>query len=177
MLKNTPAKKGFIVRNLRNFFEHRALWMYLFCSEARKKGIKPKTFVPAAIRRCGMYHGMRALTGLEDAPVVKAAAKTAAGQASCRLLQQKLFPPAGKAIFEMKFLQITDDAFDVDFHYCPLVSAWQKQGCSDKEIDKLCDWAMEGDRGIAEAFGCELELPKTIARGDGVCQIRIRRKQ
>jgi len=35
---------------------------------------------------------------------------------------------------------------------------------------------MEGDRGIAQAFGCELELKKTIAKGDGVCQIRIRRK-
>jgi hypothetical protein len=77
----------------------------------------------------------------------------------------------------MKFLKVNDDAFDVDFHYCPLVSAWQKQGCPDEEIDKLCDWAMEGDRGIAEAFGCELDLAKTIARGDGVCELRFRRKQ
>jgi hypothetical protein len=49
-------------------------------------------------------------------------------------------------------------------------------GCSDEEIDKLCDWAMEGDRGIAQAFDCELELKKTIAKGDGVCQNRIKRR-
>ena len=170
-IKNTARKNGFLARNLRNFFEHRALWLYFLVDEARKKGIKPETFAPAAIRRCGIYHGTRALTG-KDAAVQAA---DAAG-ANCRMLRKKLFPSVGKAIFEMKYIRLNDDAFDVDFHYCPLVAAWQKQGCSDEEIDKLCDWAMEGDRGIAQAFGCELELKKTIARGDGVCQIRIRRK-
>ena len=170
-IKNTAKKNGFLVRNLRNFFEHRALWLYFLFDEARKKGAKPETFAPSAIRRCGIYHGMRALTGRD----AKAEAAGAEG-GSCRLLKKKLFPPAGKAIFEMEFLSLSDDAFDVDFHYCPLVTAWQKQGCSDEEIDKLCDWAMEGDRGIAEAFGCDLELKKTIAKGDGVCQIRFRRK-
>jgi len=170
-IKNTAKKNGFITRNLRNFFEHRALWMYFICDEARKMGIKPESFTPAAIRRCGIYHGMRAITGKD------AAVKEVTGQgASCRLLRKKLFPSIGKIIFEMKFIRLDDDAFDVDFHYCPLVNAWQKQGCSDEEIDKLCDWAMEGDRGIAQVFGCELELKKTIAKGDGVCQIRIKRK-
>ncbi|MDR0448251.1 MAG: L-2-amino-thiazoline-4-carboxylic acid hydrolase, partial [Treponema sp.] len=119
----------------------------------------------------------RALTGLQNASEQNVMAEPAAGRrGNCRLLKKKLFPPAGRAIFEMEFLKLSDDVFDVDFHYCPLVSAWQKQGCSDKEIDQLCDWAMEGDRGIAEAFGCELELKKTIAKGDELCQIRFRRK-
>jgi hypothetical protein len=187
-IKNDAKKNGFLVRNLRNFFEHRALWMYFLVDEARKKGIKPETFAPAAIRRCGIYHGMRALTG-KDLPVQAVDSESAADDSSqvndsshandssrsCRFLQKKLFPPAGKAIFEMEFLALSDDAFDVDFHYCPLVNAWKKQGCSDEEIDKLCDWAMEGDRGIAESFGCSLELKKTIARGEGVCEIRFKR--
>ena len=179
-IKNTARKNGFLVRNLRNFFEHRALWMYFLCDEARKKGIKPEEFAPAAIRRCGIYHGMRALTGKDEAiqeTAAKAAAMAGAKGGSCRLLRKKLFPSAGKAIFEMEFRNLDDDAFDVDFHYCPLVNAWKKQGCSDEEIDRLCDWAMEGDRGIAEAFGCELELKKTIAKGDGICEIRIKRKR
>ena len=169
-IKNDARKNGFLVRNLRNFFEHRALWMYFLVDEARKKGVKPESFAPAAIRRCGIYHGMRALTG-KDVP----AQGVGNGSGSCRALQKKLFPPAGKAIFEMEFLLLSDDAFDVDFHYCPLVNAWKKQGCPDDEIDKLCDWAMEGDRGIAEAFGCSLELKKTIAKGDGVCEIRFKK--
>lgn len=41
----------------------------------------------------------------------------------------------------------------------------------------LCDHAMCGDRGIAESFGCELQLPATIARGDDVCKIRFMRKK
>jgi hypothetical protein len=174
-IKNDAKKNGFLVRNLRNFFEHRALWMYFLIDEARKKGVKPESFAPAAIRRCGIYHGMRALTG-KDVPV-QAAGKNGnnVNGANCRMLQKKLFPPAGKAIFEMEFLALSDDAFDVDFHYCPLVNAWKKQSCTDEEIDKLCDWAMEGDRGIAEAFGCSLELKKTIAKGEGVCEIRFKR--
>jgi hypothetical protein len=171
-IKNEAKKNGFLVRKYRSFIEHRALWMYLLCDEARKKGLKPETFAPDAIRRCGIYHGIRALTGQENA-----AAQTRQKVDSCKLLKKKLFSPTGQAIFEMKILQFTDDNFDVDFHYCPLVSAWKKQGCSDEECDKLCDWAMEGDRGIAESFGCELELPKTIARGDGICQIRFKRKK
>jgi hypothetical protein len=163
-------KNGFLIRTLRNFFEHRALWLYFLCDEARKNGIKPETFAPAAIHRCGIYHGMRAITGKD------AAVKAAGTGASCRLLRKKLFSPLGKAIFEMKFVKLNDNAFDVDFHYCPLVNAWQKQGCPEEEMDRLCQWAMEGDRGIADAFGCELELKKTIAKGDGICQIRFKRK-
>ena len=37
--------------------------------------------------------------------------------------------------------------------------------------------AMDGDRGIIEGLGClKFDLPKTIANGDDVCQIRISRK-
>ena len=76
----------------------------------------------------------------------------------------------------MDIKRCDDDHLDIDFHYCPLVKAWQKQGCPDGELCKLCDWAMCGDRGIGKSYGVELDLPKTIARGDGVCQIRYVRR-
>ncbi|MCL2244942.1 MAG: L-2-amino-thiazoline-4-carboxylic acid hydrolase [Treponema sp.] len=177
-IKNTPRKNGFFLKIVRKFFEHRALWLFFLYDEAQKNGIKPETFAPNAIRRCGIYHGMKALTGKDIAvhtPNIADSAEKTEGS-SCRLLKKNLFTSTGKAVFEMKFLKLDDDSFDVDFHYCPLVTAWKKQGCSDEEIDKLCDWAMEGDRGIADVFGCKLELEKTIARGDGVCQIRFRRQ-
>jgi hypothetical protein len=128
---NKARKNGFLVRNLRNFFEHRALWMYLLCDEARKQGADPASFAPAAIRRCGIYHGIRAITGIQDAAAQaesrrRGDAEEGSGKqkgVSCKTLQKKLFPPAGQAIFEMKFRGLTDDTFDVDFHYCPLVSA------------------------------------------------------
>jgi len=179
-IKNKPKKNGNNVKKLRNFFEHRALWLYFLYDEAKKNGIKPETFAPQAIRRCGIYHGTRSLTGKDEAiksSVMSDNVPLNQKECSCVKLQKKLFTPVGKKVFEMKFIKLDDDAFDVDFHYCPLVTAWKKQGCADEEIDMLCDWAMEGDRGIADVFGCDLELKKTIAKGDGVCQIRFKRKK
>ena len=77
---------------------------------------------------------------------------------------------------EMDVLENTDETLYLDFHYCPLVKAWQKAGCSDEEIACLCDTAMCGDRGIGEAYGCALDLPKTIANGDDICHLRYYRK-
>ena len=75
----------------------------------------------------------------------------------------------------MKIRECEDDRLSIDFHYCPLVKAWQKQGCTDEEIARLCDIAMCGDRGIASAYGARLELPKTISRGDDICEIRFKK--
>ncbi|MDR1505502.1 MAG: L-2-amino-thiazoline-4-carboxylic acid hydrolase [Treponema sp.] len=159
---NIAKKKGFFITKIRSFFEHRALWMYLLCDEARKKGLDPEQFAPAAIRRCGCFHGQNAVK--------------AGGGKSLKTLQKQLFPFVGRMVFEMKFLRVEDNHFDIDFHYCPLVSSWQKQGAGDREMDRMCQWAMEGDRGIAGEFGAELDLNKTIAHGDGVCELRFRRK-
>ncbi|MDR3335907.1 MAG: L-2-amino-thiazoline-4-carboxylic acid hydrolase [Treponema sp.] len=159
---NEPKIKNGFIRAIRELMEHRALWMYLLCDEAKKKGLDAQSYAPGAIFRCGCY---------------QAKLMVDKGQSqSLKSLKKRLFHPFARMIFEMKIIRTTADNFDVDFHYCPLVKAWQKQGCPDEEIDKLCDFAMYGDRGIAESFGCELDLLKTIAKGDGLCEIRFRRK-
>jgi hypothetical protein len=160
---NEAKNKNGLIRAIRELLEHRALWMYLLCDEARKAGADPGQFAPAAIKRCGRYQG-------------KLIADKGQSQ-SLKSLKKLLFRFPAPLIFEMKFRRSTDDNLDIDFHYCPLVNAWQKQGCPDAELPPLCDYAMCGDRGIAESFGCELDLLKTIAKGDGVCQIRFRRPQ
>ena len=162
-IHNEPKIKNGLLQAIREQLEHRALWMYLLCDEAKKKGLSPEEYAPNAIKRCGLYQGDL---------LVKKGGK---GQ-SLKGLKKALFGVAAQLVFEMKIKRCTDDNLDIDFHYCPLVKAWQKQGCSDEEIQLLCDHAMCGDRGIAESFGCKLELPKTIAKGDGVCQIRFVRK-
>ena len=65
-----------------------------------------------------------------------------------------------------------DDTLYLDFHYCPLVKAWQKAGCTDEEIARLCDIAMCGDHGIGKCFDARLELPKAIAKDDDICALR-----
>ncbi len=162
-VKNEPGIKTPITVAVREQLEHRALWMYLLCDEANKKGLAPEEYAPDAIRRCGLYQGanLREKGGKGD---------------SLEGLKKALFSVFARRVFEMDIKQCDNDHLFIDFHYCPLVKAWQKQGCSDAELCKLCDWAMCGDRGIGQSYGVELDLPKTIARGDGVCQIRYVRR-
>lgn len=163
-IKNDPKIKNPLLQALREQLEHRALWMYLLCDEAKKKGLSPEEYAPDAIKRCGLYQGasLREKGGKGD---------------SLKGLKKALFSPPAQLVFEMKIKNCTDDNLDIDFHYCPLIKAWQKQGCADEEIKLLCDYAMCGDRGIAQSFGCHLNLPKTIANGDGVCEIRFERNK
>lgn len=162
-ITNEPKYKNVLLQAIRAQLEHRATWMYLLCDEARKKGLDPKEFAPQAIKRCGLFQG---------SDLCKQA-----GTKSLKGLKKTLFTLPAQLVFEMDIKSCSDDNLDIDFHYCPLVKAWQKQGCSDEEISQLCDFAMCGDRGIAESFGCHLELNKTIANGDDICEIRFKRNK
>ncbi len=147
---------------VREQLEHRALWLYLLVDEAEKRGLSSDEFAADAVRRCGLYQG----TMITDK----------SGTKSLKGLKKVLFTRSAQAIFEMKVIECTDDRLSIDFHYCPLVKAWQKQGVGDEQIERLCDIAMCGDRGIGEAHGVELDLLKTIARGDDCCAIRYIRR-
>jgi len=162
-IKNEAKIKNPLIKGIREQLEHRALWMYLLCDEAKKKGCDPDTFAPDAIHRCGVYQGN----------LLKEKGKKGN---SLKGLKKALFGFFAQKVFEMDIKRCDDDHLDIDFHYCPLVKAWQKQGLSDEEIAKLCDHAMCGDRGIGSCFGVDLELPQTIAKGADTCQIRYVRK-
>ncbi len=158
---NEPKIKNRLIVAIRELLEHRALWLYLLCDEAAKKGLDWEAFAPDAIRRCGFYQG----GGLVERGRTR----------SLKGLKKTLFTKPAQWVFEMKIIECTDDILFIDFHYCPLVKAWQKQNCSEDEIARLCDIAMCGDRGIAESYGCVMDLPKAIARGDDFCQLRFQR--
>ena len=53
-IKNEPKIKNPLIVAIREQLEHRALWMYLLCDEAKKKGLDPEDYAPAAIKRCGL---------------------------------------------------------------------------------------------------------------------------
>ena len=40
-IKNEPKIKNPLIVAIREQLEHRALWMYLLCDEAKKKGLEP----------------------------------------------------------------------------------------------------------------------------------------
>jgi len=160
-ISNVPKRNNFIVKAIRGTLEHRAEWLCLLLKEVKKKGVAWEEVGSPAIRRCGSMHG-KALVA-------------AGGTRSLRGLKKMLFTRPAQMIFEMKILKSTDNALWIDFGYCPLVAAWQKLGCSDDEIARLCDIAMEGDRGIARSFGGKLELGDTIANGNSKCQLRFQK--
>lgn len=163
MIRNEAKIKNPLIVGIREQLEHRALWMYLLCDEAAKKGLNMEDFAPAAVRRCGVYQGNLL--------------KEKGGQGeSLKGLKKALFGFFAQKVFEMDIKQCDDDHLYIDFHYCPLVKAWQKQGCSEEEIARMCDCAMCGDRGIGSCFNADLKLPQVIAKGGETCQLRYIRK-
>ena len=57
IVKNEAKYKNPLLKAIREQLEHRALWMYLLCDEAKKKGLDSKDYAPEAIKRCGLYQG------------------------------------------------------------------------------------------------------------------------
>lgn len=159
MIRNNPTDKGRQIDDLRSAIEHRATWFYLLIKEAKKRGLD-YDFARDAIHACGEFHGKNRYSQTDDL--------------------QKFGPEFANQnvidIFDMD-VTTTPDEMKIEFHYCPLVSAWQKLGATDEEIEVLCDIAMDGDRGIACAFpSFEFELGKTIAKGDDICEVWFRKK-
>ena len=111
-------------------------------------------FARKAVSRCGHIQGKRL--------VKKGRTKSLKG------LKKTLFTKPAQWVFEMDVLESTEDKLSLDFHYCPLVKAWQKAGCSDEQIARLCDIAMCGDHGIGRMYDSCSDLPKCIAKGDEV---------
>lgn len=147
---------------MRGMFEHRALWLYYLLEEAKKKGHVDWEELRGAIRKCGVYQGkdLHTACGADN---------------SCVRFKNTWLPDSCLALFDMEIVRLDEDHLHIDYHYCPLVKAWQKLGCSDEEIARLCEIAMDGDRGIADSMGYTFQLDTAIARGDSVCAVRFER--
>ena len=150
-----------LVREIRKAIEHRATWMYLLLKEARERGLDWDDFARPAVHATGCLGGQKRREKMEDPHSMAEFTTVFAGGTS-------------RKVFEMEVLAADDGKYYLDFHYCPLVNAWEKLGASPEEIEHLCDIAMDGDRGIADQFPAfEFSLGKTIAGGQAVCEIRF----
>ena len=140
--------------------EHRATWMGLIYDEMIKAGIDAEPIIRRAIKRCGRLSGEN----------IK---KRCADPGNCGDFRKAFLSDLVTETFDMRPINADRDSLSVDFHYCALVSAWQKLGFDDKTCELLCDMAMDGDRGIAEVMGLTLNLDETIARGCADCKLRF----
>ena len=159
MIKNTPSIKEEKVDINRAQLEHRATWMGLI-DEAVKAGLDAETVLRKAIKRCGNIHG----DGFKD---------NCANPDSCVDFKNAFLNEVGIKTFEMDGIDVGEDDLKIEFHYCPLVNAWKKLEFDDKTCELLCDVAMDGDRGIAEAMGLKLDLTDTIAKGCSTCKLHF----
>ncbi|MBN2882702.1 MAG: L-2-amino-thiazoline-4-carboxylic acid hydrolase [Clostridia bacterium] len=163
-IKNTPKiTDDVLVNEVRAAIEHRATWMSLILDAADKENADFEAIGRAAISATGCFHGKNIREKL-------------AGD-SMQEFQKTFLHDLGQKLFEMQIKTCDDERLEVEFNYCALVSAWQKQGFSDERIELLCDMAMDGDRGIAEANNLEFKLGKTIAKGDDVCEVNFYKKK
>ncbi|GAA4296059.1 hypothetical protein GCM10023142_34320 [Anaerocolumna aminovalerica] len=154
MIKNEASDRGQHIKDLRDAIEHRATWFYYLVQEAKKRGLD-YDFARDAITACGCFHGNNKYTKTDDLAV----------------FAPEFISDNVRNIFEMD-TTLTEDEFNIEFHYCPLVAAWKKLTDDEEEIAMLCDIAMDGDRGIASTFdNFEFHLGKTIAKGDNICEV------
>jgi hypothetical protein len=129
--------------------------------KACKDGLDKEGFTRRAIRRYGRFHGNKKYVHTDSLEEFAASFLT----------------ENGKKIFEMD-VEVSEEKLVIDFHYCPLVAAWQKLTNDDKAIAQMCDLAMEGDRGIISTYDkFEFDLQKTIASGDDRCRLVITKKE
>lgn len=154
MIKNEASNRGEHIKDLRDAIEHRATWFYYLVQEAKKRGLD-YDYARDAIKACGCFHGNNKYTKTND----------------LKEFAPEFINENVRNIFEME-TTLTDEEFNIEFHYCPLVAAWKKLTNDEEEIAMLCDIAMDGDRGIASTFPeFEFELGKTIAKGDPICEV------
>ncbi len=158
---NNPSISDPVTDKIRGAIEHRALWQYLLMDEARKKGLDWDDFARKAIFKCGRMHGEGKFHSESD---LEKFGKAFANEDVVK-------------VFEMDVKEASKDKLYIEFHYCPLLAAWQKAGASDADCEKLCDIAMEGDRGVVDACpNFRFELGDTIAKGGSCCQVTVAKK-
>lgn len=165
ILNQPKPNQDEVTDKLRGAIVHRGLWMGLILAEAKERGLDWEQIGHAAVMRTGCIHG-EGIKARMDVP------------GSLISFANAFFTEDIKKIFEIEVKKLDEDVLEVEYGYCPLVTAWLQAGLEEKMLSTLCDIAMSGDRGICSHFDeFEFHLGKTIARGHRVCEVSFTRKK
>ena len=99
---NEPKYKNGLLQAIRAQLEHRAFWLYLLCDEASKRGLDPRDFGSATVKRCGLSQGT---------DLVKKG-----GTDSLKGLKKTLFTKPAQLVFEMEILK-----YDLEYLFFELI--------------------------------------------------------
>jgi len=151
---------GEVTKAFRTAIEDRATWFYLLLKAAEELGADAEKIAEKAITKFGRDKGKKLGEVKTPGEFVDAL--------GCGYAEEA---------FAMEKVEKGDERGVLRFHYCALVEAWKKLGCSPEEISKLCRLARYGDYGIASNFPhLQLEFTKLIANGDDVCELVVTKK-
>jgi hypothetical protein len=152
------------INKIRNAIIHRGLWMGLILKEAKERGMDWETIGREAVFKTGCIHG-EGIKARMDVP------------GSLVSFGTTFFTEDIQKIFEIKIKELNEDNLVLEYGHCPLVTGWKMAGIEGEFLDKVCDIAMCGDRGIKSIFEeYGFELGKTIAQGYDVCEVKFFRK-
>lgn len=153
------------INKIRGAIIHRGLWMGLILKEAKERGLDWEGIGRSAVFKTGCIHG----DGIKERMDVPG---------SMVSFGNTFFTSDIRKIFEIEVKEITEEILKLEYGHCPLITAWQSVGIEGEMLEKLCDIAMCGDRGIESRFSeFEFELGKTIAQGNPVCEVNFHRKK
>jgi len=160
VIHNVAKLNDDVTKGLRNICARRAATISYMIDEAKKQGLD-HSFARKAIYSYGQDIGKEIEEIMEDTTDIIEFARHFAGAPHTN-------------IYEMETVISDEEKLYIDFHYCPYVEEWTKQGRDLEELELLCDLAMEGDRAIGHVFPAfKFTLGKTIAQGNPVCEIRF----
>lgn len=159
---NKPNVVNSAVDGMRDICARRAATIANMIDEAEKRGLDD-TFAREGIAKYGA----------DNAEELRAAMKD---PGDFNEFTANFGTDHNKDIYEMEVIEKTGDKLSIDFHYCPYVTEWVRQGRSPEEIARLCEITMEGDHAFAKQFPClTFRLEGTIADGEPVCRLRFRK--
>lgn len=133
-------------------------------AEARKQGID-LTAVNKAVQKDSSIEMARSIKATMDDPTDVS-----------EFIRRMFRGPLGYAVYDVEVVEESHDRVVLEYHYCPLVKAWQNSGMSVQEIGDTCLNAMEGDLITAAEMGYDLDIQKTIGCGHGCCRLVYSRK-
>lgn len=160
---NVPTLHGEMVDAAREISERRAATISRMVDEAAKRGLDDQFAYDAV-----------ADYGVDNA---KAFRKTMKDPDSFQEFIDEFGTDHNREIYEMETVTKNENELRIDFHYCPYVTQWVKQGKNEKEIARLCEIAMAGDHSFSAQFPhVKFDLEGTIADGNPTCVLRFTRK-
>jgi hypothetical protein len=157
-----PRDHGEAIERQREGIRQRAIWLYYFLAEAKNRGWDWEDFGRKVMFNCGVFKGEQFY------PDTDSVAEFA------KVYQS----PTALKLFDSEILVSSATALIVESHYCPLLEAWLLLSDDRDFIKKLCEIAMEGDRGVISRY-CDFNFKvcTTLGAGDAKCRVEIWRNK